>query len=86
MWWTVLSTNRQKWSTAQQSHQRLSPMKEGYTFSGWSEIPETMPAQDVTVTGSFTINKYKLTYMVDGAEYKSYEIEFGAKSRQRRHL
>ena len=54
------------------------PVKEGYTFSGWGEIPETMPAHDVTVTGSFTINKYKLTYMVDGAEYKSYEIEFGA--------
>ena len=29
------------------------PVKEGYTFSGWSEIPETMPAHDVTVTGSF---------------------------------
>ena len=54
------------------------PIKEGYTFSGWSGIPETMPAHDVTVTGSFTINKYKLTYMVDGAEYKSMEVEFGA--------
>ena len=30
------------------------PVKEGHTFSGWSEVPETMPAQDVTVTGSFT--------------------------------
>lgn len=56
-----------------------APTKEGYTFSGWSEIPQTMPAKDVTVTGTFTVNKYKLTYMVDGAEYKSYEIEYGAK-------
>jgi hypothetical protein len=54
------------------------PTKEGYTFSGWSEIPETMPAHDVTVTGTFSINKYKLAYIVDGVEYKSYEIEFGA--------
>jgi len=53
------------------------PTKEGYTFSGWSEIPETMPANDVTVTGTFTINKYKLTYIVDGEEYKVYEIEYG---------
>ena len=32
-----------------------APTKEGYTFSGWSEIPTTMPAHDVTVTGTFTI-------------------------------
>ena len=30
------------------------PTKDGYTFSGWSEIPATMPANDVTVTGTFT--------------------------------
>ena len=56
-----------------------APTKEGYIFSGWSEIPETMPAHGITVTGSFTVNKYKLIYKVDGAEYKSYEIEYGAK-------
>ena len=55
-----------------------APAKEGYTFSGWSEIPETMPAKDVTVTGTFTINKYKLTYMVDGEVYKTYDVEYGA--------
>ncbi len=54
------------------------PTKEGYTFSGWSDIPETMPAKDVTVTGTFTVNKYKLTYFVDGEEYKSYDIEYGS--------
>lgn len=54
------------------------PIKEGYTFSGWSEIPATMPAHDVTVTGTFSINKYKLTYSVDGEEYKSYEVEYQA--------
>jgi len=55
-----------------------APIKEGYTFSGWSWIPNKMPAEDVTVTGSFTINMYKLTYMVDNEVYKSYEIEYGA--------
>ena len=53
------------------------PTKEGYTFSGWSEIPETMPAHDVTVSGTFSINSYILTYIVDGVEYKSYEINYG---------
>ena len=55
-----------------------APTKEGYTFSGWSEIPATMPAHDVTITGTFSINSYKLIYMVDGEEYKSYDVEYGA--------
>jgi hypothetical protein len=55
-----------------------APTKEGYTFSGWSEIPETMPDHDVIVTGTFSINKYKLIYTVDGDEYKSYELDYGA--------
>ena len=37
-----------------------APTKEGYTFSGWSDIPSTMPAKDVTVTGSFTQVDYKI--------------------------
>ena len=32
------------------------PTKERHTFSGWSEIPATMPAHDVEVTGTFEIN------------------------------
>ena len=55
-----------------------APERDGYTFSGWSEIPAAMPAKDVTVTGSFTINKYTLTYQVDGEIYKTYEVEYGA--------
>ncbi len=54
------------------------PAKEGYKFSGWSEIPETMPDHDVTISGTFAINKYKLTYMVDDEVYTSYEIEYYA--------
>ena len=54
----------------------VEPTKEGYTFSGWSEIPTTMPAKDVTVTGSFTVNSYTLTYMVDGEEYQSFSVKY----------
>lgn len=53
------------------------PLKEGYTFSGWSEIPETMPDNDIIVTGYFTINTYKLTYMVDGMVYMSSYVTYG---------
>jgi hypothetical protein len=33
-----------------------APVKEGYIFSGWSEAPETMPAADVVIEGSFTVD------------------------------
>lgn len=56
----------------------LAPSKEGHTFSGWSEIPETMPAHDVTITGSYTANKYKLVYQVDGETFKSLEVSYGS--------
>ena len=32
-----------------------APVKVGYTFSGWSEVPATMPANDVEVTGTFIV-------------------------------
>ena len=35
----------------------------GYTFSGWDKENFTMPAQDVVIKGSFTINEY--TYTVE---------------------
>ena len=55
-----------------------APAKEGYTFSGWSEVPSTMPAKDVTVEGSFSVNSYNLVYMVDGVEYNKMSVEFGS--------
>lgn len=54
------------------------PVKEGHTFSGWQGLPEVMPAKDVTVTGSFTINYYKLTLHLNEDIYKSEMVEYGA--------
>ena len=55
-----------------------NPVKEGYTFSGWSEAPQIMPANDVTISGKFTINKYKLIYTVEGIQYYTDSLEYGA--------
>ena len=54
------------------------PAREGYTFSGWQGLPATMPARDVTVSGSFTANSYELIYLVDGEEYKRESVKYGA--------
>ncbi len=54
-----------------------APVKEGYTFSGWSEVPATMPAHDVTVTGSFAINSYTVTFRIGDEFEKSFTLEFG---------
>ena len=55
-----------------------APEKEGYTFSGWSEFPATMPAEEVVIEGSFTVNSYSLVYKVDGKVYETITVEFGS--------
>ena len=55
-----------------------APEKEGYTFSGWSEFPATMPAKEVVIEGSFTVNSYSLVYKVDGEVYETLNVEYGS--------
>uniref|UniRef100_UPI003565113E InlB B-repeat-containing protein n=1 Tax=Hungatella hathewayi TaxID=154046 RepID=UPI003565113E len=56
------------------------PKKEGYTFSGWDRKEDfTMPAENVVINGSFSINSYKVTYEVDGSAYgKEETYEYGS--------
>ncbi len=46
-----------------------APDMDGYTFSGWDNVPATMPARDIVVSGTYTINTYAVTYVVDGVTY-----------------
>ncbi|KMZ54503.1 InlB B-repeat-containing protein [Dorea sp. D27] len=53
---------------------REAPVKEGYSFSGWDRtLPEVMGTEDLEVNGTFTINTYNVTYVLDGAQYGDVE-------------
>ena len=54
------------------------PVKEGYTFTGWENVPEIMPANDITINGSFKVNSYAVKYVVDGVDYATDSVEYGA--------
>ena len=44
-----------------------NPTRKGYTFKGWDkEIPETMPAENVTVKAQWEINQYTITFDTNG--------------------
>ena len=64
-------------------------VKEGYTFSGWSYNGSsisnmTMPASDITLVGTLTINSYPITFYVDNQYYSSTEnnVDYGTRIQQ----
>lgn len=57
-------------------NERTAPVKDGYSFLHWDELPATMPAKDITVTAIYERNEYKITYMIDGVPYSEARYYF----------
>ena len=46
-----------------------NPVREGYTFDGWEPtVPATMPAKDMTIKATYSINTYYITWVIEGVE------------------
>ncbi|MBR6602046.1 MAG: Ig-like domain-containing protein [Bacteroidaceae bacterium] len=56
----------------------IEPQKEGYTFRGWSEVPEMMPAYDIILNATFSINKYLVTFKIGDKVIAEESLEYGA--------
>lgn len=55
------------------------PYQEGYTFNGWTpQVPATMPAENMSFSGTSTVNQHTATYYIDGTLYTSITYNFGA--------
>ena len=54
-----------------------APDRAGYTFDGWGEVAETVPAGDVTYEGTYTVNIYKVYYYVGEELVHTAEIAYG---------
>ena len=56
-----------------------APTREGYTFKGWDkEIPETMPAENITVKAQWEINQYTIAFdTAGGSEIASITQDYG---------
>ena len=55
------------------------PAKTGCTFSGWGDIPTTMPGHNVYIYGSYVKNKHTVTFYIDGEVYRTLTVAYGDK-------
>lgn len=54
-----------------------APTKEGYSFS-WGDVPATMPAQNLTIVGTYTINNYTVTFKVGNEVLTTLTLPYGS--------
>jgi hypothetical protein len=61
-------------------NKKAKPVKEGYYFSGWRNLPDTMPDHDITAVTSMYPARFRVDYELDGEVWRTgyvpYETKF----------
>ena len=60
-------------------HPILDPdPREGYSFCGWGDVPEVMPASNLDLQAIWCVNSYELKYIVEGETVFTSQVAYGA--------
>ena len=55
-----------------------TPEREGYEFTGWTpEVPEVMPAEDLTFEATWNVQQYTVKFVVDGVAVYEESLDYG---------
>ena len=55
----------------------VAPERDFHTFTGWGEVPATMPDHDMVFNGYFNINCHPITFTLDDEEIFSDKFDYG---------
>jgi len=60
-------------------NKKAKPVKEGYYFSGWRNLPDTMPDHDITAITSMYPARFRVDYELDGEIWRTGYVPYESK-------